>query len=399
MSDSSSSRTQWIYVDDTDIGMQYSGDWARKDLDDAYSHTLTCTAIEVHGYTFANNGSLIPVQATFSVDNLAPYYTTTPKVSKQASKCTWFYNEMLAEGQHTLVVHVVQASSDYPFCFDYIKYPPSQEILQPPQSSPATTTSSPDGVALCSRIPTGAIIGGVIGGITLLALALYSFSSGEGGNRSISASMVTTLVRKYMRVTLLSLSHVANSDSEPLITPFNTHAPPQSQPISPVFDLKSSHQPYDPSEISFPNTSEYSGASVSVIPPESGSEGRMNSTAPRREGYEQHASPTHTGSEPLITPFNTHAPPQSQPISPVDDLKSSIQLYDPIEVSFPNTSEYSGASVSVIPPESGSEGRMISTAPRHQGYEQHASPTQESLAASVQNVELSSTNQAASEAA
>jgi hypothetical protein len=89
----------------------------------------------------------------------------------EASNYLYFNMENLPGGTHTLLVNITEAVNQF-YILDFITYKPAFDTLSsmPTLSSHAGSTPSSGSIAR-QLVPTGATIGGVLGGLTFGVLA------------------------------------------------------------------------------------------------------------------------------------------------------------------------------------------------------------------------------------
>ncbi|KAF8155938.1 hypothetical protein B0H34DRAFT_659542 [Crassisporium funariophilum] len=211
-----------VFVDNDNAAFKYDGTWSREtgqfnagSLPDGFpvgnsthrtstpGSTMTFrfsgTAASIYGiFDWANIGRLA---ATYTLDGVtdAQNYVVTAATPQhlnndgQASNFLLFSYDSLPSGDHTLVINVTNCVSQT-FMLDYITYspsfsslaampnltatvtPPSSSSLPNPSTSPSSTAPSTSQVSqneISKKAPVGVIVGGVVGGLVLLALLAF----------------------------------------------------------------------------------------------------------------------------------------------------------------------------------------------------------------------------------
>ncbi|OSD04714.1 hypothetical protein PYCCODRAFT_61279 [Trametes coccinea BRFM310] len=181
-------------------------------ISDAYEGTLAVTAKPGMSFELTFYGRIVQVygavmpwlsgqqpSAEYSIDG-DPEVSAVLSGARAESNITFYVSSLLPLDFHTLTVTVVNASGDGPFLFDYLVYGflDASEDPNPPNASSATTSaqstsstsssssastsslgapaassngSSPGSLAVKATFPVVPVVGGVVGGIVLLALA------------------------------------------------------------------------------------------------------------------------------------------------------------------------------------------------------------------------------------
>ena len=147
-------------------------------------HTFVLdTAVVIYGSVYpAKPGTLpTPVTSVYILDHQVVGSYTAPNVTEQLDHVVFWSASGLISTFHTMVVNITSASPDYPFLFDFIAFPyaayttPSvtlpSETVTSSSSTDGNTPSSRNDTAPFHRSSTGAIVGGVVGGAALPALA------------------------------------------------------------------------------------------------------------------------------------------------------------------------------------------------------------------------------------
>lgn len=111
------------------------------------------------------------ISATYTIDHNAPALRFIPKDTLEGMPMTELFHAAVEAGTHTLVVNVTQIAPPMALGIDFISYNASFENLASmPGHSPTSDTSSLGSSQ--SKVPAGAIVGGVLGGVALLAVML-----------------------------------------------------------------------------------------------------------------------------------------------------------------------------------------------------------------------------------
>ncbi|KAL0957100.1 hypothetical protein HGRIS_003193 [Hohenbuehelia grisea] len=195
-----------VIVDDADAAMNFSTGWKAEDgasnfdlgngmRRQPYKQTLHRSRTPGDELVLQFTGSSVAVygvvqwqypgrlSTAYIIDGSAPQYNT---VSSSGDSYTWeeqpnylfFQNSSLPPGNHTLVVTVTEASDELSFILDYLLYNPSFPNLS---SKPHLTANDihawtrPPLILPPRRVPVGAIVGAVVGGVFLLAITLFVF--------------------------------------------------------------------------------------------------------------------------------------------------------------------------------------------------------------------------------
>ncbi|KAI9065878.1 hypothetical protein FKP32DRAFT_446164 [Trametes sanguinea] len=204
----------YVKFDDRDPNVVYDVfDHVWFDVSDssAYNQTLSSTGnpgatvsfgffgseIVVVGSTAAPPNALAPELVNggtvthYVLDDNPSTYTSYTAPVQNASAVTFYSSGPLMGGRHSLTIVVVTASGDFPFFLDYFAVLPANETIQfmptGTMSSSSTTSSSPSTSAASSSASSsqlssnsealaaldpkriGAIVGGVLGGVVVLA--------------------------------------------------------------------------------------------------------------------------------------------------------------------------------------------------------------------------------------
>ncbi|KAI0336522.1 hypothetical protein GY45DRAFT_1315911 [Cubamyces sp. BRFM 1775] len=148
------------------------------------------TSIAVYGSVAPADGADPPV-SVYSVDGGSPTSFSAPQVLHRADAVQFFTSDPLPLGTHTLTINVTSASPIAPYYLDYLQYttyaPPTLPSNGP--SSHATSSTPTISLSLTGAIlaaspsstltpgskhtaPTGAVVGGVVGGLALICLLI-----------------------------------------------------------------------------------------------------------------------------------------------------------------------------------------------------------------------------------
>lgn len=121
-------------------------------------------------------------QAEFTIDGSSLVTYTAPRgVTQQEEAVTFYESQPLSSGEHVLFVNVTFAAQDAPFVFDGVDFYPNSVATTPNASyaisslSPVTTSdvTNTSNLSQSSKsTPVGAIVGGVIGGLAVLVMAM-----------------------------------------------------------------------------------------------------------------------------------------------------------------------------------------------------------------------------------
>jgi len=132
-------------------------------------------------------GTLYPLQGgapwvvTFTVDGKSPAAVLTgpDAPADQSNTGLWGSQTLSGDTQHQLVVEVTSATTNTPFLLDQLLFIPVNPQPTTTQSEVTYTTTTPPQVTITvsslpdgkDGVPIGAIVGGVVAGITVLAIA------------------------------------------------------------------------------------------------------------------------------------------------------------------------------------------------------------------------------------
>ncbi|KAI0671239.1 hypothetical protein C8Q78DRAFT_1190931 [Trametes maxima] len=259
-----------MIIDDRDPAVQYEGSWGR----DVYFGDTISTSQDVNAsVSLEFDGTRIIVAALAVPDNNT--YTAVPTVQftidghaqefvPGETFTEWtFYpiidSQGLTDGNHTINITVTATTDAYPFYLDYFMFQPSKKYwnlaISPTNldAAPAdegdnpgatTTTAASAASSRGKKAPVGAIAGGVVGGLALLALAVGAF----------------LWWRRRRQHAYTSLGEGDEPKSERTVTPFT------STRASSLLSTDSKHAYSDPSD-PLPSTSSASATLASTSNP------------------------------------------------------------------------------------------------------------------------------------
>lgn len=131
----------------------------------------------------------------FAIDGVLAE-TVTPPTAEDWTFYAIFDSQGLADGMHTINATVLEAAADYPLMLDAFMFQPSKKYWGL-ALAPSTLEVTGEGAAAgneARRAHVGAIVGGVLGGLALVALGValfwwwtrrrqhvYTSLGGEGG--------------------------------------------------------------------------------------------------------------------------------------------------------------------------------------------------------------------------
>ena len=155
------------------------------------------TRISLYGVVIPWISGPLPT-AQYAVDGQSQNITSAPNTTRTLLGVNFYTSDWFPNGTHVLTVNVTTATEDGPYLFDYLSIdttnPPaastnntiatntttavtSSSTSSTSTSSSSTATSSGDALGAStsgkSSVPTGPIVGGVIGGMALLALIAF----------------------------------------------------------------------------------------------------------------------------------------------------------------------------------------------------------------------------------
>lgn len=126
------------------------------------------TSVGVSGAMVPLNGTA-PTTSVYSVDGEhTATLTSFDNITVTTYGVTFYLAQALSAGEHTLVINVTHTTGNTPYLLDYIGYIPLPSA--PATSQPVGQTGSPaPSHSSKSSVPVGPIVGGVIGGVIVLA--------------------------------------------------------------------------------------------------------------------------------------------------------------------------------------------------------------------------------------
>jgi len=132
--------------------------------------------------TYSIDGSPSPISVTTSTISVTPTSPNYLRNDGDFSNYLYFGLDSLPSGSHTLLVNITEAKNQT-FMLDYITYKPSFSTLSsmPSLSNISSGTTRPGASTTSSSskpqrsVSTGAIVGGVIGGLAFVFLVLMLF--------------------------------------------------------------------------------------------------------------------------------------------------------------------------------------------------------------------------------
>ncbi|KAI0094275.1 hypothetical protein BDY19DRAFT_988136 [Irpex rosettiformis] len=193
-----SNSSQWyVVVDDASAKVNYKGDWSNRHSTNARNSTLSVssTAGSTASFTFTGNyvavyGAVLfddannPPISTYTIDGQTPGIFI-PNLQQNNTFTTFFVSPKLADSEHTLQIGV--ANDGVPVFLDSILFNATTvaqvtsggqqptiiitTIIAPPSSTASTSEAS----ANSKSVPVGPIVGGVVGGVTILISAILAF--------------------------------------------------------------------------------------------------------------------------------------------------------------------------------------------------------------------------------
>ncbi|KAI0629935.1 hypothetical protein C8Q77DRAFT_1064483, partial [Trametes polyzona] len=193
----SEANSRLMLIDDRDPAVQYEGSWDRVAyFGDSMSISSTPKAsvsMEFDGTRIivaalaepAEWGYTAPPTVQFAIDGAVVETVSAPTFTDWTFYAM-FDSQGLADGNHTVNVTVLEATRDYPFILDNFMFQPSKQYWHL-AFAPSTldVTEGEDGsgegagsghkTASRGRPNMGAIVGGVLGGLALLAVAITAF--------------------------------------------------------------------------------------------------------------------------------------------------------------------------------------------------------------------------------
>ncbi|RPD63362.1 hypothetical protein L227DRAFT_387075 [Lentinus tigrinus ALCF2SS1-6] len=150
----------------------------------SFSYRFQGTRITVFGVVIPYISGPLPA-AQYAVDGTGFNTSSVPNTTRILTGAKFYTSEYFPFGFHTLTVNVTTATDNAPYLFDYLAIDTTDPPASSTSSSSSTTSSSshtsssasPSGSDIAlhtqgaskSNAPTGAIVGGVIGGVVLLS--------------------------------------------------------------------------------------------------------------------------------------------------------------------------------------------------------------------------------------
>ncbi|TFK26400.1 hypothetical protein FA15DRAFT_702857 [Coprinopsis marcescibilis] len=209
-----------IIIDDVDSRIRYSAGWSRAGSDREFNHTTTTTTsvgataelaflgthIAVYG-TISISGQTLPSVSEYSIDGGPPVQfigTTTVAPGLAAYNQIYFESPLLSDGTHTITI--TNIGEENPLWLDYFLVTPPAALVASTVTATVTSTVALPGQTIIvtaglDRAPqatnlgsssgstgrlveVGAVLGGVLGGLTLLLLLLpRSFCANDRKSR------------------------------------------------------------------------------------------------------------------------------------------------------------------------------------------------------------------------
>ncbi|KAI0670389.1 hypothetical protein C8Q78DRAFT_1079361 [Trametes maxima] len=143
----------------------------------------------IHAFgSVENTNNNAPPVSVYSVDGGNPTSFTAPQVDGRRDVVQFFASAPLPLGNHTLTINITSASSAAPYYLDYFQYGldavpiPSSSATSDASATKSPSHTSDPSIASATAVlnstetkhtaPTGAIVGGVVGGLAFLCLLL-----------------------------------------------------------------------------------------------------------------------------------------------------------------------------------------------------------------------------------
>ncbi|KAI0823280.1 hypothetical protein BC628DRAFT_1385631 [Trametes gibbosa] len=308
----SESNSRLMLIDDRDPAVQYDGAWDRQV---AFGESMSISvkpnasvSMEFDGTRIMVVVLAVPVDANytsepkvqFAIDDVV-VQTVVPDPMTNWTFYPMFDSQGLEDGTHTVNVTVLETSDDYPLLFDYFMFQPSQKYWSLAFAPSTLEVTSDDNGATSHKKPNvGAIVGGVLGGIALIALGValfwwwrrkgqHSYMSLEsnGSEPKLSSKTVTpfTSTRPTSMLSTDSKRLYSDSpDSSPLASSSSTS--PASFPTTSYASTPSSA----PSEYSIAGATAASGSESSSA--ELDGRPAVVVPSPSHEGFQTHETPS-----------------------------------------------------------------------------------------------------------
>ncbi|KAI0332931.1 hypothetical protein GY45DRAFT_1368712 [Cubamyces sp. BRFM 1775] len=143
--------------------------------------SFTGSQVFVYGRLQPAVGGDQPPLSLYSIGDTKFQAFPAPNVSAAMDNVSFFNSSVLPYGQHSLIINVTRASQNAPFLLDYIQYNITDPNAAPASSTSssssagATTTNASPASHSSSSTPVGAIVGGVIAGVAVIAAAIIAF--------------------------------------------------------------------------------------------------------------------------------------------------------------------------------------------------------------------------------
>ncbi|KAI0369438.1 hypothetical protein BV20DRAFT_365389 [Pilatotrama ljubarskyi] len=219
------SNSRLVIIEDRDEAVQYEGDWVPTTI---FGETLSMARGIDASVSFEFDGTRIIVIALaipvdyeyasvsviqFAIDSVVAETVVAP-VYTNYTFYRVFESQGLGEGTHTINMTVLDAPYDYPFYLDYFMFQPSKKYgnLAFAPSTLQVQSGGPMGSS-SDKPQVGAIVGGVLGGLTFVGLAIGLFFWWRRRRQHAYASLDG------------SYDPVVKPKSPPSITPFTSIRP------------------------------------------------------------------------------------------------------------------------------------------------------------------------------
>lgn len=121
--------------------------------------------------------STAPPTVQFAIDG-APVDTITPPAAEDWTFYAIFDSQGLADGMHTINATVLDASEEYPLMLDAFMFQPSKKywgLALAPSTLEVDGKNADAGAGASRKVDVGAIVGGVLGGLALVAVGIALF--------------------------------------------------------------------------------------------------------------------------------------------------------------------------------------------------------------------------------
>ncbi|OJT02163.1 hypothetical protein TRAPUB_7278 [Trametes pubescens] len=177
-----------MLIDDRDPAVQYENSWAR---DLRFGSTVSVSSTPNASVSMEFDGtriivvalaapSAVPPTVQFAIDGaLADPDPDTPGAAVYADWTFYalFDSQGLAEGRHTINATLLHAADEYPLMLDTFMFQPSKKywgLALAPETLQVDEDAGTD-VGKGGKVDVGAVVGGVLGGLVLLALGVVLF--------------------------------------------------------------------------------------------------------------------------------------------------------------------------------------------------------------------------------